>query len=259
VWSHDPLESNAVCTEIGNQLFAEMVSDGAGGAIVAWEDDSGGDLDLCAQRLDAWGEAMWSAGGVVVCGAGGDQDDAQLASDEAGGVVVVWQDHSGSDYDVYAQRIDGSGGTPWGSAVEVGGGTGDQDSPVLVGDGSGGAIVAWEDHNSGVGAVCAQRVDSGGATVWTDPLIVASGDTGVGSIGIAHDGAGGAVIAWVDGGVFAARIDASGSKVWADSVQITTGTGDHPVILGDGYGGAIIACEDTSTPGDANIVAQRLG
>jgi hypothetical protein len=260
-WSYDPLENNSVCTSAGDQLSAEAVSDGAGGAIVVWEDDSSGDLSLYAQRMDAWGNAVWPAC-VVVCDASDDQHEARLVSDGEGGAIAVWQDRrSGSHYDIYAQKISASGAAPWGTAIEVCSAVGDQDNVSVTSDGSGGVIVAWEDHRSGSGGgdVYAQRVNSSGGLEWSGGVVVSADIVGTRrSVDIAPDGSGGAVLAWVDGGVLAARIDGSGGEVWRTPDYVVGGSGDHPSVLGDGFGGAIIACEDTSTPGDVNAVAQRV-
>jgi hypothetical protein len=261
-WSHNSLENNAVCTSAGGQLNAVSVSDGAGGAIIVWEDDYSGHLDLYAQRMDAWGNAIWSAGGIVVCDASDDQHVPTLVSDGAGGGIVTWQDYrNGSDYDIYAQKIDASGATQWGTGVQVSTATGDQDSAFSVGDGSGGVIVAWEDHRSGSGGgdIYAQRVDSSGAMPWQDAVVVDADIVGTRrSIGMAADGFGGAILAWVAGGVCAARLDDLGNEVWRSSGYVLGGSGDHPAVMGDGFGGVVIVSEDTSVPGDINLAAQRL-
>src|SRR5262249_43251429 len=65
----------------------------------------------------------------------------------SGGAFVVWQDFRlGADYDIYARRVDGSGLALWlDDGVVLCAAPGNQTSPQLVSDGTGGAIVAWQD------------------------------------------------------------------------------------------------------------------
>ncbi|MCK4511090.1 hypothetical protein KAW64_05085, partial [bacterium] len=252
-WSHDPSENNPVCEASGDQQSVQIVEDGVGGHIVSWEDSQTGDLNIYAQLVDAWGDVVWTSGGIVVTAAN-DQHIAKMVGDGIGGAIVVWQDYrNGTDYQIYAQRLDSSGAPMWGGGVAVCAEIGDQDGAVLVGDGSGGAIIAWADHRGAYGgAIYAQRVDASGTLLWPGGIAVAPDTVGArGSIAIAADGSGGAVLAWADdragdGGIYAARVDASGNEVWTSGGSIVVGAGtswDSPAILGDGAGGATIVFE----------------
>ncbi len=54
--------------------YPTIVSDGAGGAIVTWKDHrSGTSYDIYAQRISAGGTVQWTANGVALCTATGDQ------------------------------------------------------------------------------------------------------------------------------------------------------------------------------------------
>jgi len=64
-----------VCTADGEQQSAQIVSDGSGGAILSWQDRrSGSHLDIYAQRIDADGTPQWTADGVPLCAAAGEQE-----------------------------------------------------------------------------------------------------------------------------------------------------------------------------------------
>lgn len=99
-----------VCPGGLDQVGAQICSDGAGGAIISWEDWRNGttDQDVYAQRIDPTGVLKWGDDGVAVCTYILDQVVTRLCSDGAGGVIISWQDRrSGSDfYDIYAQRIE---------------------------------------------------------------------------------------------------------------------------------------------------------
>jgi predicted lipoprotein with Yx(FWY)xxD motif len=105
-WTTDGV---ALCSATGKRHSPMIVSDGAGGAIITWEDCRRGNYDIYAQRVNASGAAQWTADGVALCTATGDQRFPQIISDGAGGAIVTWWDHRSSDWDVYAQRVSASG------------------------------------------------------------------------------------------------------------------------------------------------------
>ena len=88
-WSEN---GNPVCTATGYQESPQIVSDGAGGAIITWQDRRSGNNDIYVQRVDALGVAKWGLDGVALCTAGNDQQYPQIVSDGAGGAIITWQD-----------------------------------------------------------------------------------------------------------------------------------------------------------------------
>src|SRR5207244_2841938 len=108
-WTADGV---AVSTFAGEQSSARMVTDGAGGAIIAWIDKrNGADFDIYGQRVNSAGTSQWTANGVAVCTAPNSQSSLVLSTDGAGGAVAAWSDArgGGANTDVYAQRIRSSG------------------------------------------------------------------------------------------------------------------------------------------------------
>ncbi|MBF8247265.1 MAG: xylanase [Bacteroidetes bacterium] len=72
---------------------------------------------------------------------------------------------NGGTYDVYASRITGSFALPWtANGVPICTADSTQTNPTAVSDGSGGAIVAWQDKRSGNYDIYASRVFQGGTT-----------------------------------------------------------------------------------------------
>jgi hypothetical protein len=95
----------AICNSNNSQIYPQICGDGAGGAIVTWQDmRSGSDYDIYAQRINSMGAVQWIANGVPVCTASNIQEYPQICSDGARGAIITWQDmRSGSDYDIYTQ------------------------------------------------------------------------------------------------------------------------------------------------------------
>src|SRR5262245_18064481 len=110
-WAADGV---ALCTLGNSQQSPTIVSDGAGGAIVVWQDYRLAVWDICAQRRNAAGVVQWTANGVALCTALNDQLNPTIVADGAGGAIVTWHDgRSGVTFDIYAQRVNASGVVQW--------------------------------------------------------------------------------------------------------------------------------------------------
>jgi len=62
-----------VVVKASAQQDSKLIADGAGGAIVVWQDSAGGTWDVFAQRISSTGTSMWTSTGVAVCTAGNSQ------------------------------------------------------------------------------------------------------------------------------------------------------------------------------------------
>jgi len=268
----------AVCTVAGSRDTPITVSDGAGGAIIVWQDqrDGGsGQYTIYAQRVDAGGTSKWAATGVTINAAiaSSAAPGICIASDGDGGAIIAWRDFRAAAARVYAQRVDKNGNIPagWtanGNSICINGF--DCSGPSIASDGSGGALIAWALS----GFIFAQRVDTNGSvhSGWTtNGIKICSGGSSQGDPVVTNDGAGGAIIAFYDGrgsdsDMYAQRLNASGIAQWNgnNGTAICTAAGDqyYPVILTDGSGGAFITWADYRadlTDTDADIYAQRVG
>jgi hypothetical protein len=274
-WPSNPAVNVPLCTAAGDQLHPSVVSDGAGGSIVTWMDPRGGTTrDIYAQRISANGTILWSSNGAPICTAVGDQQDPVIASDGAGGAIIVWRDYRSSPglgspgyCDVYAQRVSASGAVQWATnGVAICTDVADQVCSDIMADGSGGAFITWMDYrNTYDFDIYMQRISASGTPQWT------SGGVGVCAIGysdfepfLVADGAGGVIVSWLHAGspydIRAQRLNGSGAVQWtANGVIVCNATGDkgNPRIVADGTGGAIISWQDARGT-DFDIYAQRL-
>ena len=261
-------EGVPVCTNLGTQYPPEIISDGAGGAIITWYDARGADNDIYVQRLDASGNVQWALNGVAACSATGYQYNPKLVSDGDNGAIITWYDNRNGNYDIFVQRVKDSGVNLWflpdGYPVCVT--TGNQYYPQIITDQEGGAIITWCDERSGNGDIYAQRITSSGTGNWTNngvPICTAGGSQFDSQL--ISDGSGGAIITWYDERsgyphIYAQRIDASGTVQWtSDGVPVCTAAQFryYPKLISDGYGGAIITWYDYRS-GYWDIYAQRI-
>jgi hypothetical protein len=258
-------DSLAIAGAIGGQFAPVIVPDGAGGAIVAWQDlrSAVTEFDIYAQHILASGEVdpAWPANGRALCEIAENQDNQAIASDGAGGAIVTWMDArlGASVKDIYAQHVLASGVVDprWpvdGLAVSTAPGL--QEFPAIVEDGAGGAIITWDDARSSTSGldVYAQHVLNSGVVDGAWPvdgraLCAADGAQGRGTI--TSDGAQGAIVAWTDGRlvnifhIFAQHVLASGAvdPSWPlngraiSSAAVLEG---RPLAVPDGAGGAIV-------------------
>jgi hypothetical protein len=254
----------------------DIVPDGGGGAIIAWPDRRlGAESDLYAQRIDASGNPLWKANGITVCDSPGNQGSCMLTPDGAGGAVLAWNDERpGYGTDIYAQRVDSSGIPQWSAnGVAICTADGYQLRPAITTDGTGGAIIAWEDRRTGgdydYSDIYARRVDASGNPMWTpDGVAICTEEYAQDRQRIVSDGQGGAVISWhtfpggsYGAGVYAQRVDAMGSPLWgANGITVCAGAGQHqfPEIAPDEGGGAIITWSDCLAPLPFQVYAQRI-
>jgi len=255
----------AICTAANNQIVNSIISDGAGGAIVAWYDGRTTD-DIYAQRVNASGTALWTANGVAICAATNLQILPRMIPDGAGGAIIIWQDNrAASANDIYGQRVNASGTVLWTTnGVAICTAAGNQSYFKLASNGAGGAIVTWQDGRSGGTDIYAQRLNLYGTPEWAaDGVALSTG--GFKTVpDIIPDGAGGAIIAWMDYrvanyNVYAQRVNASGAALWAANgipVYSTASDQGGPVVISDGAGGAIVGWGEYR--GAYNAYAQRV-
>ena len=109
-WTADGV---ALCAAANSKYNPTIVSDGAGGAIVTWNDYRSGNFDIYAQRVSAAGVPQWTADGVALCTAANSKNNPTIVSDGAGGAIVTWEDQRNGNYDIYAQRVNAAGVPQW--------------------------------------------------------------------------------------------------------------------------------------------------
>ena len=188
-----------------------------------------------------------------VCRSSYEQIGPKTIPDGSGGMIVVWYDkRNNSDYDIYAQRFNAFGYPQWTSnGVPVCRISGEQSFPVLVGDGSGNAIIGWIDSRSG-NAIYAQKLNASGVRQWdTSGVLVCSAGGSKESLIVSTDFNGGAIFVWSDMrndyDIVGQRVDASGNIVWTtDGLEICNQDFDqsYPSMTTYGDTGVIVAWQD---------------
>ena len=256
----------------GDQSMPKITSDGSGGAIITWTDYRNGDYaDIYAQSINSSGAIQWTTNGAAICNAGNMQWNPYLVNDGQGGAIIVWQDARDGALDIYAQRINSSGVVLWTvDGVVICNAANKQEYPAIASDGEGGAIITWQDKRSGNDYdldLYAQRINSNGIVQWASNGISICNLTGNQVYPtIITNNTGEIIITWIDvrngidADIYAQRITISGEVLWTENgVAICTATGlqQFPVLVSDGYGGAIITWQDYRM-GNYDIYTQRI-
>jgi hypothetical protein len=140
---------------------------------------------------------------------------------------------------------------------------------LIVPDGSGGAVITWQDGRGSDNDIYAQRIDAtSGAPVWTtDGVPVSTADMEQVSLRIIRDGYGYVIVSWEDYrdgstcDIYAQKLDiADGSVQWTENgIAVTSRPGnqsDHCIVPND-TGGAIIVWNDDGGL-DEDIYAQEI-
>ena len=268
-WTADGV---AITNAANNQQNPQIASDGAGGAIITWMDQRGSTFDVYAQRINASGVVQWTTDGVALSTAGNSQFNPQLVSDGAGGAIITWQDNRFSNWDIYAQKINGAGAVQWtADGVAISSAASDQTGPQITSDNAGGAIITWQDFRSlSTYDIYAQNINTSGAVQWTADGVAISTAAGYQqNPRLTSDAAGGAIITWQDQrngssntDIFAQRINTSGTVQWtADGVAISTAANNQnfPQLINDGAGGAIITWQDQrNSTVNTDVYAQKI-
>jgi len=229
-----------------------MISDGNGGAVIAWVDNNhpdsqahnGGDFyNVYVETIDIDGNSQWIPGRGIkataqLSGSGTSQTFPRITTDGNGGVIVFWKRVD----KLYAQKINPNecalnSNRCWGdNGVEV-----SNHNPItsysdtynnfkVVDDDNSGAVVVWQSNNAAMdNDVYAQKVDMNGNIAWNSgsalPIAVLGGNQDRSTIN--RDAlSGDFYIAWSD--------DRSGSaKVYAQKVLADDTIGYQDEVSGD--------------------------
>ncbi|MCD4814720.1 T9SS type A sorting domain-containing protein [bacterium] len=268
-----------VCIDASDAAGVSMIEDGDGGAIMVWIDGRYNG-SVFVQKINASGEPQWTDDGVAVCTVGNiayasyGEYNPRLVSDGSGGAIIVWCDYrNGTNWDIYAQRINATGNAEWtvdGVAICV---NATQDVCVeMTKTDSNNVIIVWN-HFGGISNNFAQKINFSGAVQWTTNGVqmTQSGGQWQDPVnygrGVVTDGAGGAIIVYGQNdpvgtvNLYTQKINSSGAVQWnwfgVTLCALASTPTYHGDISSDGFGGAVFVWGDQRGTGEG-IYAQRI-
>ncbi len=185
----------------------DVAMKGDGDFVVVWEsytDDP--DLEgIFGRRYDEVGTALGAPFQIAAPPEGTyeENDKPGVASDAAGGFVVVWERSSDQlDRVIFARRYDGAG-APLGAEFQVNEGVGyltyGNPGPAVAMDADGDFVVVWdqEAYEPDPEGIVARRFDSAGAALGAEFLVASEDESGyVDEPEVATDADGAFVVVW---------------------------------------------------------------
>jgi len=254
-----------------DQINPQICCDGNGNAIITYEDEWANrdyDHNIKAQKINSNGVIQWGSTGKFICDNNQQQNNPKICCDGSGGAIITWLDNrTDPDFDVYAQKINSSGGFPWGvnDGTVICNATDIQEDLQLCCDRKGGAIMTWEDERSDNGDIYAQKVNLLGETMWDDNgTVICNATGGQYDPQPCCDGSGGAVITWEDYrkwnyDIYAQKINSNKKTMWNDNgIVISEGTGSQTHQQVCYSSGNIIITWDDDRSGEEDIYAQKI-
>jgi hypothetical protein len=198
----------------------QMVSDGAGGAIIAWVEESSDQPSSCVwvQRIGDEGQdlsktAIGGPTAVVV-------PHIRLVGDEPLGVIVIWEG-LGDGVELRVMRDNPLSSYLWPQAgVSVCSGLHQSPRFNATSDGRGGVVVVWIDGDR---RLYAQRLDGLGEKLWGDEGVLITHGACELSVWVVGDSDKGFVLGWTTGFAtyhpddsYLQKIDAEGNILWKE-------------------------------------------
>jgi hypothetical protein len=183
-------------------------------------------------------------------------------SDGSGGMLVAWTDARLGNPHVYVQRYTGTGAVAAGwpvGGLQVCTNAAYESTPSLLGDGVGGALVAWGDARGATLDIYATRVLGNGTVALSWPangLLVSTSGLSASkdeyNPALTTDGAGGAFVLWTlqygtgDQDVYGAHVASAGTVAWSWGLFAPLGMQSQPKPVADGAGGCYVGFSDNN-------------
>ena len=268
-WNPDTLVRNAICTAPNSQIWPQLCSDGAKGAIITWTDIRVNPPQIFTQKIDSNGVLKWAANGIVATVGSTSVLPAYPLSDGSNGAIIVYElSVNGGETHTHIQRLDANGNAQWGS-----GGVrldtistsriNNNVSQVIADDGNGGAFVTWLHYLFGTNEIRVQHIDHNGNLLWgPQGTAVSNGTTAHYCTKIINTGNNSCIVAYDEQGkLFMQRINAAGNKMWATDLQVTNNmsgiTTNNFYLLNTSSKNIAVAWEDIRNP-TLDIYAQKI-
>lgn len=218
LWGEEGVVVEHIETEF--QLDPQLVSDGSGGAIVAWVEETSHQLagELWLERISA--DGLSSARDVINGPLGAMHTNLRVVGDEPLGIIAVWEG-SGDGIELCVMRDNPLSSYLWPEeGVSIC--SGQPHSPMFeaVSDGDWGVVVAWMDADR---KLYVQRVNGQGEKLWGDEGVFVASGVCRWALWLGGDSDNGFVLGWSSGSnvnqpddSYLQKLDAEGNILWGE-------------------------------------------
>lgn len=235
----------------GSAIYPQVAVDGSGNALAVWQQSDGTRYNIWSNRFTV--EAGWGEADLIETNDAGDAIMPQVAVDNLGNAIAVWQQDNGARYCIYSNRY--VIGTGWGNATLVE--SSDSEgafSPQIAVDNSGNAMVVWRQDDGIYDGIYASRYVAGSS--WEGSTYIGTErswwDMYVNDLKIAIDGLGNAMVVWSESELFADNIWSNVYLVgvgWGVAMPIAedySGFPRYPQVVFDSPGSAIAVWQESN-------------
>lgn len=228
MWASNGVDISPYCA--GWDLLPQILLDNDSGVFVVWQQGMSESRDIYAQRVDSSGALLWPNSGLAISLNPGDYPAPKVASDGYGGMIITWLDTRSGRDDIYAQLVSEDGVCQWASkGVLVFEGSPSMgiaySDPRITTDEAHGAIISWMGRYSTESSwdIFAQRIDDGGAILWTaQAIIICSAEGWQYYPQIVRNNESGAIITWQDERLGDDKYEIYAMRVTADGQTVAT-------------------------------------
>jgi uncharacterized protein CbrC (UPF0167 family) len=197
-WTHPTDLFNSISPDAGSANSPQVAMDDNGNALIVWPQSDGSNYQVFKSeyRDGAWIHPATLSGYINPNGE--DVYDPQVAMDNSGNAVIVWQQSDGSTQQIYKSEYrDGAWTHPEDLDDNISQNGQDAEEPQVAMDGSGNAVIVWEQSDGINWQIFKSEYRDG---VWTHPEdlddhISQNGQDAYPSQ-VAMDDSGNAVIVW---------------------------------------------------------------
>jgi hypothetical protein len=173
-WPSDPTSNMVLSNLSGAEVIPKIVTTPDGGCYVSWWDNTSGNYDVYAQRLNGIGEIQWAENGLLISHHTQDTwlTDYDMALDSAGYAIIAVNDiRNSADRDIFAYRISPNGDFAWGpDGLAISTGSGFTPDPVIVVTSDGNIVFAWQQGDV-TSVINIRKVRTDGSDFWDPPII----------------------------------------------------------------------------------------
>ncbi|MEK7702833.1 MAG: M12 family metallo-peptidase [Nitrospirota bacterium] len=232
-------------TQEGNALFPQIAVDPTGNAIAVWQQVTKKRTDIWASRFVA--STGWEPPLLVELNDIGNALSPQIAVDQTGNAIAVWQQSDKKRNSIWANRF--IVGTLWGTSTLIEtNDDGNAISPQIAMAPTGNAIAVWQQSNKKETDIWSNQFVVG--TLWGTPTLIETNESKALSPQVVVDAAGNAIALWQ-------QIDEGQNSIWAN--QFSAGTwGVAALIEKDNVGNAAFPQVSVNAAGNAVSVWQQF-
>ncbi len=156
----------------------DLTTDLEGNAIVAFQDERSGQLDIAVYKVDTAGNLVWGAAGVTLTDSLSTQGLAPtIGITASNNIIIAWNPNATSKWIAF-QKLTPSGSPMWSGIKRITSTTVKYSRPTMVAAGSDDFTMLYaEETGSGfppTSKLYSQRFDQNGNAVWASPVIVSS-------------------------------------------------------------------------------------